>query len=471
MFFENFSNCLNDSGAQGRFASRKPDYAHVLYQGSPDLCYSEYESRIIGLKSYEFTDHLGNPRVIFNDNRLENYTFNKLATPPNISHTGSLLALDPVEMNNYYPFGMIKEGMFAKTGEGYRYGFNGMERDNETKGYGNDLSTFFRGYDPRIARWKSVDPVVHHWESPYAAFANNPVLFVDPRGDVSDPNLKYGSGCRNCYIEHEGQTFTWHEDAGKWLHGVPGDDWYQVPEPTFLRGVFIDGPRLWLNDVLSGTIDRYHNFGLVEQDIENAGEAVWFSAKLYAGEPEAVATAVSTGVQLYEYTKTMDSHDWGVVVGYMLPEIAAALATRGINANVAAQFKNGTTIIKVTSEVAEEVIEEAIEQVVAKGIRFESFYEFKKVMGNAGDGLNWHHIVEQNPANLAKFGPEKIHNTNNIIKIPGGKGSLHAKISGYYSSKRKFTGGLTVRQWLRTKSFEEQYKFGIKILKKYGWEQ
>ena len=69
--------------------------------------------------------------MIFNELRLESYTFNKLATPPNISHTGSLLALDPVEMNNYYPFGMIKEGMFAKSGEGYRYGFNGMEKDDE----------------------------------------------------------------------------------------------------------------------------------------------------------------------------------------------------------------------------------------------------------------------------------------------------------------------------------------------------
>ena len=44
--------------------------------------------------------------------------------------------LDPIEMNNYFPFGMLKEGMFAKSGDGYRYGFNGMERDNETKGYG-----------------------------------------------------------------------------------------------------------------------------------------------------------------------------------------------------------------------------------------------------------------------------------------------------------------------------------------------
>jgi RHS repeat-associated protein len=156
----------------------------VLYQGPPDLCYSDYESRPIGLKNYEITDHLGNPRVILSDWRLEQYTFNKLATPPNISHSGLGLMLDPIEMNNYYPFGMVKEGMFSKSGEGYRYGFNGMERDNETKGFGNDLDFGARLLDPRLARWKSVDPSAIKFPSmsPYNTFANNPILFIDPDG-------------------------------------------------------------------------------------------------------------------------------------------------------------------------------------------------------------------------------------------------------------------------------------------------
>jgi RHS repeat-associated protein len=92
--------------------------------------------------------------------------------------------LDPIEMNNYYPFGMVKEGMFAKSGEGYRYGFNGMERDNETKGFGNDLDFGARLLDPRLARWKSVDPSAIKFPSmsPYNTFANNPILFIDPDG-------------------------------------------------------------------------------------------------------------------------------------------------------------------------------------------------------------------------------------------------------------------------------------------------
>lgn len=66
----------------------------------------------------------------------------------------------------------------------YRYGFNGMERDDEVKGNGNSYTTPFRQYDPRLGRWLTLDPL-HHWrpfESPYAGFGNNPIYFVDPSG-------------------------------------------------------------------------------------------------------------------------------------------------------------------------------------------------------------------------------------------------------------------------------------------------
>ena len=43
-------------------------------------------------------------------------------------------------------------------------------------------------------------------------------------------------------------------------------------------------------------------------------------------------------------------------------------------------------------------------------------------------------------------------------------GSHHALISGFYSSKQAFTGGLTVRQWLSSKSYAEQFEFGIKVI-------
>src|SRR5690606_28795119 len=39
-----------------------------------------------------------------------------------------------------------------------------------------------RQYDPTVARWVAIDPVIHHSLSPYNAFDNNPVFWADPSG-------------------------------------------------------------------------------------------------------------------------------------------------------------------------------------------------------------------------------------------------------------------------------------------------
>jgi hypothetical protein len=42
-------------------------------------------------------------------------------------------------------------------------------------------------------------------------------------------------------------------------------------------------------------------------------------------------------------------------------------------------------------------------------------------------------------------------------------------INAYYSSsKEAFTNGQTIRDWLTGQSYEDQYRFGIKTLKKFG---
>ena len=64
----------------------------------------------------------------------------------------------------------------------YRYGFNGMEKDDEIKGEGNSYTTHFRQYDPKIGRWQSQDPIFVGWESLYSAYRNNPISQIDPDG-------------------------------------------------------------------------------------------------------------------------------------------------------------------------------------------------------------------------------------------------------------------------------------------------
>ena len=80
---------------------------------------------------------------------------------------------------------MIMPGRHT-TSTDYRYAYNGMEQDNEVKGNGNSYTTEFRQYDPRLGRWLSLDPLMHIQPSlsPYSAFNNNPIRFIDPKGDI-----------------------------------------------------------------------------------------------------------------------------------------------------------------------------------------------------------------------------------------------------------------------------------------------
>jgi len=69
---------------------------------------------------------------------------------------------------------------------GYRYGFNGMEKDDEVKGVnGSQLDFGARIYDSRVARFLSIDPkfATYPYLSPYVHSANNPILFIDGNGE------------------------------------------------------------------------------------------------------------------------------------------------------------------------------------------------------------------------------------------------------------------------------------------------
>jgi hypothetical protein len=88
----------------------------------------------------------------------------------------------------------------------------------------------------------------------------------------------------------------------------------------------------------------------------------------------------------------------------------------------------------------------------------------RSALGPAGEGKQWHHVVEQTPGNVERFGPHALHNTENVIAVDK---ALHQQVSAFYSSKRRFitgTDALTVREWLSTQSFEAQRAFGLRAL-------
>jgi hypothetical protein len=78
-------------------------------------------------------------------------------------------------------------------------------------------------------------------------------------------------------------------------------------------------------------------------------------------------------------------------------------------------------------------------------------------------GYETHHIVERGP-NEGEFSEEQLEGPENVVRIPYYK---HRDISDLYSTKNDSLGGLTPREYLRGKSFEEQRQFGIDTLKKF----
>ncbi|MFC2131103.1 RHS repeat-associated core domain-containing protein [Bacteroidota bacterium] len=120
--------------------------------------------------NYHYSDdHLGNVRLVYSDLKLRT--------------ADTTFDLDLRAVNNYYPFGMLQPGRYWQS-DGYRYGFNSMEKDDEVKGTGNSLDFGARVYDSRLGRWLSLDPLMSKYPdiSPYNAMGNNPILCIDPEG-------------------------------------------------------------------------------------------------------------------------------------------------------------------------------------------------------------------------------------------------------------------------------------------------
>ena len=67
----------------------------------------------------------------------------------------------------------------------YRYGFNGMEKDDEVKGAANSLDFGARIYDPRVGRFLSIDPQFSQFphQTPYLFAGNKPIMAIDRNGE------------------------------------------------------------------------------------------------------------------------------------------------------------------------------------------------------------------------------------------------------------------------------------------------
>ena len=312
-------------------------------------------------------------------------------------------------------------GRKYSAGSDYRYGFNGQEKSDEI--FANSNTAEFWEYDSRIGRRWNIDPVFKEFESPYACLSDNPISQIDPNGGsvwTSDPGA----------VTFKGETYV----VGKKNIKV------QPPNGTLksftVRGNYVKNGGMRFVAKFDTETGAFTGYGW-DQDLSYSYDDLLedFKKDFLRNEKNKNDPMWDPNISSEEAKKNV------LNLALLVAIPAPALRTAATAANAT----------KTTQS-------------------FESFAELKKVLGPAGEGKAWHHIVEQNPANLAKFGNRVVQNTDNVIAIEHGAGTLHARVSGYYSSIQPFTNGQTVRRWLSGQSFQEQYQFGIKILKQFGWK-
>ncbi len=156
---------------ENRFLMKKPTQNGIatpvmVTASKPPIKTSIYT---LGKKHYESTDWLGNVRVTYTDKK---------------SWQQNKFALNVKSSQDYYPFGAVMEGRKYNL-TAYRYAFNTQERVPELNE--SHYTSLYWEYDGRLARRWNRDPVIKSWESSYLTLSDNPNLFMDPKGDKSNP--------------------------------------------------------------------------------------------------------------------------------------------------------------------------------------------------------------------------------------------------------------------------------------------
>jgi hypothetical protein len=119
-----------------------------------------------------------------------------------------------LEEDHYYPFGLALNTTASTNRQNpYKYQGVGLERHFGLETY----ETFYRGLDPQLGRFNSVDRMADKYfaVSPYVSMGNNPSITIDPMGDTTsfymagskDPFLVLNDkGTNRVNIINEGQN-------------------------------------------------------------------------------------------------------------------------------------------------------------------------------------------------------------------------------------------------------------------------
>ncbi|WFB67004.1 DUF6443 domain-containing protein [Chryseobacterium sp. WX] len=171
-----------------------------------------YYDALLNKYVYNFTDHLGNVRLSYTDTNgdgiIQPRRYNTSTCSPKFGCLGEWKPGEIVEVNNYYPFGLL-HNYTATTQNAYQYKYNGKELQ-ETGMY--DYGARF--YMPDLGRWGVVDPkaeLMRRW-SPYNYTFDNPIRFVDPDGRAPEW-IRGTDGKKVTYKQNADGTLTWSKNA------------------------------------------------------------------------------------------------------------------------------------------------------------------------------------------------------------------------------------------------------------------
>lgn len=162
-------------------------------------------------------NHLGNVRGVVSDLKTAVQDGDELKNDA-----------DVLAYYNYYPFGLQMHGRYNPTDPvgngGYRFGFQGEEKDDEISGStGTHYAFKYRMYDARIGKFFSVDPLVKkypYW-SPYAFSGNRVIDMVELEGlEPAEPGSsdgQYSIAAKQGSNDFFG--WTWNTKDKNWLQG------------------------------------------------------------------------------------------------------------------------------------------------------------------------------------------------------------------------------------------------------------
>ncbi len=379
---------------------------------------------------------------------------------------------------------------FKQANSSYRYGFNGQEKSDEIAA---GLTTaMYWEYDSRTGRRWNLDPVPKIGESEYTCFGGNPIYLGDALGNDPDPPSKntkgydYAGAMRSACIHFLAARvafFTYEVRLKREQCQWKLNDAYRQAANNFsvIRYQEDNVSNLGIDQAaFTKIVSEYYikfeksfNYA-ANETVEKLG-AIFYapSESRNIFKPNLTTTqahdAIAANIKLLD-----DMCDEANTIAAKWQEVldkcfmwTAVWACSGIGSGVGFSGIGGMPGL---AQINEGYYSSTYfrSQIIIPNQGFRSFSAFKRAMGPAGKGQVWHHIVEQTDANVARFGAESIHNTGNLIRLPHGAGTIHARVSGYYSSIQPFTNGQTVRQWLSTQSYEAQYNFGIQTIQKFN---